>query len=102
LSQLLWRSGLLLVIVVLSACAAPLQTPPHRAIGGGPQPPQTAPLSLPKESGALSPEAQALLAQFPSRGPAPELTNETWLNSQPLRLADLRGKVVIVEFWTYG
>lgn len=35
-------------------------------------------------------------------GAAPEITNETWLNSDaPLRLADLKGKVVVVEFWTY-
>ena len=34
--------------------------------------------------------------------PAPEITNKTWLNSQPKRLTDLRGKVVLVEFWTFG
>ena len=34
--------------------------------------------------------------------PAPEISNEIWLNSEPLRLADLRGKVVMVEFWTFG
>ena len=33
---------------------------------------------------------------------APELLNETWLNTQPLHLTDLRGKVVMVEFWTLG
>ncbi len=33
---------------------------------------------------------------------APEITNPVWLNSEPLRLADLRGKVVMVEFWTFG
>ena len=33
---------------------------------------------------------------------APEFTNDTWINSEPLRLKDLRGKVVLIEFWTYG
>ena len=38
-----------------------------------------------------------------SLGPAPELTNEVWINSaEPLRLADLRGKVVLLEMWTFG
>jgi hypothetical protein len=43
-----------------------------------------------------------LLASLQSYGPAPELHNEFWLNSEPLKLADLRGKVVMVEFWTFG
>ena len=33
---------------------------------------------------------------------APAITNETWLNSSPLHDADLTGKVVMVEFWTFG
>ncbi len=33
---------------------------------------------------------------------APEITSQTWINSTPLRMADLRGKVVMVEFWTFG
>lgn len=42
-------------------------------------------------------------AILPDLGPAPELTNETWLNvDAPLRLADLRGKVVLLEMWTFG
>ena len=42
-------------------------------------------------------------ASLPDLGPAPELTNDTWLNvAAPLRLANLRGKVVIVEMWTFG
>ena len=36
-------------------------------------------------------------------GPAPELTGLTdWINSAPLTLAGLRGKVVVVDFWTYS
>ena len=43
------------------------------------------------------------LASLPDLGQAPELTNETWLNvDSPLHIADLRGKVVIVEMWTFG
>jgi thiol-disulfide isomerase/thioredoxin len=35
-------------------------------------------------------------------GPAPELTNDVWLNTPgPLRLADLRGQVVLLEMWTF-
>ncbi len=33
---------------------------------------------------------------------APELRGEHWLNSPPLRLQALRGKVVLVEFWTFA
>ena len=36
-------------------------------------------------------------------GPAPEIDADVWLNvDAPLRLADLRGKVALIEFWTYG
>ncbi|MGH7308087.1 MAG: hypothetical protein ACREK6_05265 [Candidatus Rokuibacteriota bacterium] len=35
-------------------------------------------------------------------GPAPEITAGPWINSAPLTLAGLRGRVVLVEFWTYG
>ena len=46
--------------------------------------------------------APTMALNLPNQGPAPELANDTWINSEPLRLADLRGNVVIVEFWTYG
>jgi thiol-disulfide isomerase/thioredoxin len=33
---------------------------------------------------------------------APELAAGDWINSEPLRLENLRGRVVLVEFWTFG
>ena len=33
---------------------------------------------------------------------APEISNGTWINSEPLTLKSLRGRVVIVDFWTFG
>ena len=40
---------------------------------------------------------------YPDLGAAPELKGDVWLNSAaPLRLADLRGQVVLVDMWTFG
>jgi hypothetical protein len=41
-------------------------------------------------------------AQVPIDRPAPEVTGGPWLNGPPLATAALRGRVVFVEFWTYG
>ncbi len=39
---------------------------------------------------------------LPDYGPAPEFTGtQEWFNSRPLSLAALRGRVVLVDFWTY-
>lgn len=47
-------------------------------------------------------DQRLLLAEHPPLGAAPELRNEQWLNSEPLRLAGLRGKVVLLDMWTFG
>lgn len=73
------RKLLIGVTLVLTACAAPA------------------------ESQSLEPVLPIVNASLPDLGPAPELTNDTWLNTDsPLRLADLRGKVVAIDMWTFG
>ncbi|WP_175624702.1 MULTISPECIES: thioredoxin family protein [Oxalobacteraceae] len=46
--------------------------------------------------------ASAHAAPYGAPTQAPEFTGiEKWLNSEPLSMQKLRGKVVLVDFWTY-
>jgi len=45
---------------------------------------------------------QVFKSSLPMGPSAPDIVSDTWLNSAPLAPADLRGKVVLVEFWTFG
>jgi hypothetical protein len=63
--------------------------------------------SLPKSSDETSSRGQtpvaAVQAELDNYGPAPELHNRVWLNTdQPLMLADLRGRVILLDMWTFG
>ena len=43
-----------------------------------------------------------LSAKLPIEGPMPSLAQAgAWLNSRPLSIRELHGKVVLVDFWTY-
>lgn len=53
--------------------------------------------------GVVAGGAAAASAQVLRIGaPAPDVAGERWVNSAPLTTAGLRGRVVLVEFWTYG
>lgn len=66
---------------VLAACAAPVVS---------------------AQSGSAPESAAAQPASLPDLGPAPDLKGDVWLNtSGPLAPADLRGKVVLVDMWTF-
>ncbi len=50
----------------------------------------------------FAPQAQAD-DPLADRGAAPELTNDTWINTdKPVHLSDLRGQVVLLDFWTFN
>ncbi len=39
---------------------------------------------------------------LPNGPVAPVIKSDTWINTKPLAWDSLRGKVVMVEFWTFG
>ena len=44
----------------------------------------------------IHPSAKELI-----ENPAQELHEGTWINSQPLKMSKLRGKVIVLDFWTF-
>jgi cytochrome c biogenesis protein CcdA/thiol-disulfide isomerase/thioredoxin len=59
-------------------------------------------VEIPATSVPATPTTKPMLA-LEDMGPAPELVGLTgWINSEPLTMEQLRGKVVIIDFWTFG
>jgi thiol-disulfide isomerase/thioredoxin len=47
--------------------------------------------------------ARPIVTAATNQQAAPDFAGiSNWFNSKPLHMADLRGKVVLVDFWTYG
>jgi hypothetical protein len=45
----------------------------------------------------------SLNTSLPDLGAAPELESDTWINvDNPIKLVDLKGKVILLDMWTYG
>ena len=43
-----------------------------------------------------------VLAALKSGALAPELVAGPWLNSGPLKIKNLKGKVILLKMWTFG
>lgn len=50
----------------------------------------------------LSPFGRSSEYESSDSASAPELAAGEWINSEPLKLNELRGRVVLIEFWTFG
>jgi thiol-disulfide isomerase/thioredoxin len=87
---------LLLTTMCLGACVAPIDAVPTPL---GSTPPRGDPVDPTPTALTTSP---GFHADLPDLGAAPELQNTVWLNTdRPLRLADLRGQVVLLDMWTF-
>jgi len=51
---------------------------------------------------ALALSAGVVPAQVRTGRVAPDIAGGPWLNSPPLTIGGLRGRVVLVEFWNHG
>jgi len=79
-------------LLVLAACTGAAQGPAETPFAATAEPtaPEAAPSATPFE-------------EVRGSVPAPEFpTGLDWINGGPFTLADLRGKVVLLDFWTYG
>lgn len=61
------------------------------------------PQALVENNPRLERELKKLRGETPTQGKAPELVGiVAWINSPPLSLKQLKGKVVLIDFWTYS
>ncbi len=62
-----------------------------------------APIETIAEDNSMVQQMTPAAVQLPIEGELPSLGSATeWLNTQPLTAAGLRGKVVLIDFWTYS
>lgn len=81
----------LLLFLVLAGCSAPAA---EESNGG---------VQIIASGTVVPPTRGAVVVDLPDMGEAPEWRNDVWINSDdPITLASQRGKVVLLEFWTFG
>ncbi len=101
-----WLTAVL--ILIITACTtteAPVQETAATALPelpGLPGQPGLEPTDVPANPPAPTVEIVEEIV-LPDLGNAPEITNDVWINADaPVTLASQKGKVVLIEFWTFG
>jgi len=65
--------------------------------------PQPSPIATSDSAMTMKPKLAATIENLPDEGTFPSLSGAVaWLNSPPLTVEGLKGKVVLVDFWTYS
>jgi thiol-disulfide isomerase/thioredoxin len=113
LSHRLRAAGILAVLLVLVACTPGAVQPEQQREDASqvaasepiatatPAPPTATPTPAPPT--ATPTPAPPTATPTPSGPLAPDLEGATgWINTEPFMLADLRGQVILVNFWTFG
>jgi thiol-disulfide isomerase/thioredoxin len=86
------------ILVLLGACASA-----EPAASMSTTPPAAEPGTASTSATLVATETEPPAALLPDLGPAGELVGiEGWLQSDVGSLEDLRGSVVVVQFWTFG
>jgi len=96
------RSAIVAIIIIVAASLAVVSIARYRRTTSSPIASGLAPLTNANVAVSLSdlqPDALIAAANAPA---APALADGTWINSDPITLEKLRGRVVLVEFWTFG
>lgn len=99
-----WLAVTLIWMNLLAACTSPA-TEPQAALSDTAVPNKEEMNAPSTETSTTQPPAptEAPMLDLPDLGPAAEFKNDTWLNAdEPVTLAALEGKVVLLEFWTFG
>ena len=87
----------ILVLLAVLALAPPSSPAPPDGTSAAPAAPDS------RSSGAMARPSEVPAKARPPGPAAPELLGGgAWINSEPLTLAGLKGKVVLIDFWTYG
>ena len=91
-----------LAMTVLRQSSPPVEvTPTRTTIRVAPTNPPAA-MTFVAPTTAPTPAETRVLAPYPVYGPAVEMRDQVWLNTEtPPRLANLRGRVVLLEFWAF-